>query len=47
MSPEHGTAGHARSSKDQDSLQMSLFEADGWAKRAPQAKEERLKLAAQ
>ena len=26
MSPEHGTEGHAGSSEDKDSLQMSLFD---------------------
>ncbi len=29
MSSEHGTGGHAGSSEDTDSLQMSLFESDG------------------
>jgi hypothetical protein len=29
MSPEHGTGGHAGSSGDTDSLQMSLFEDEG------------------
>ncbi len=28
MSPEHGTGGHAGSSEDEDSPQMSLFEGE-------------------